>query len=76
MVAEMYNGLSSGRSLPRRAISLATGCPESEADAALLEADGDGRVALLVARLGLPATAARERLVTAGGDLRAALGER
>jgi N-acetylmuramic acid 6-phosphate etherase len=59
-----------------RAVAIASGGSEAQAAAALEAAGGNGRVALIVARLGVPAEDARRLLAAAGDDVRAALGER
>jgi N-acetylmuramic acid 6-phosphate etherase len=61
------------RARARRTVSLATGAAEGEIDAALADADGDAKVAILTLLTGLPAAEARTRLATAGGVLRRAL---
>ncbi len=64
------------RARARRAVALASGCPEDAVEAALTAADGDAKVALVLLRLGVDADSARARLAAVSGDVRAALGER
>lgn len=66
------------RKLWRRAVGLVAELAEVEdeqAERLLRRAEGQVKVAVLVARLGLSPPAARERLVACGGRLAAALGE-
>jgi N-acetylmuramic acid 6-phosphate etherase len=63
-----------GRGL--RILREAAGVKEAKAAAALGEADGNIRVALIMLKTGVDAKDARRRLLKAGGDLRQALGER
>jgi N-acetylmuramic acid 6-phosphate etherase len=63
-----------GRGL--RILREAAGVKESEAAAALGEAGGNIRVALIMLKTKVSAEDARRRLLKAGGDLRKALGER
>jgi N-acetylmuramic acid 6-phosphate etherase len=56
-----------------RILESAAGLTSAEADAALREAGGDVRVAIVAARLGVDAREARRRLHDAGGRVRAAL---
>ncbi len=53
-----------------------TGCPDQNVDAALHDADGNAKLAILMLRCSLDADAARVRLAAADGDLAVALGER
>jgi N-acetylmuramic acid 6-phosphate etherase len=57
----------------RRIVVAATGVSEDEADAALTEADGSAKVAIVALLAGTNATTARERLEQAGGVIRSAL---
>jgi N-acetylmuramic acid 6-phosphate etherase len=52
----------------------ATGASSDAVDAALAAADGDAKVAIVSLLTGLDATAARERVAAAGGNVRQALG--
>jgi N-acetylmuramic acid 6-phosphate etherase len=61
------------RGRARRIVELATGAPDQQVDAALTEASGDVKVAIVSLLDGLDATAARERLEAAGGVVRLAL---
>jgi N-acetylmuramic acid 6-phosphate etherase len=56
-----------------RILESAAGLTSADADAALREAGGDVRVAIVAARLGVDAREARRRLHDAGGRVRAAL---
>jgi N-acetylmuramic acid 6-phosphate etherase len=53
-----------------------TGCSDEKVDAALHDADGNAKLAILMLRCALDAAAARVRLSAADGDLAVALGER
>jgi N-acetylmuramic acid 6-phosphate etherase len=53
-----------------------TGCSEEKVEAALRDAAGSAKLAILMLRRGLDAAAARARLAAARGDLAVALGER
>jgi N-acetylmuramic acid 6-phosphate etherase len=57
----------------RRIVRAATGVSEAEAEAALTEADGSAKVAIVALVGGTDAAAARERLDQADGVIRAAL---
>jgi N-acetylmuramic acid 6-phosphate etherase len=57
----------------RRIVVAATGVLEAEADAALAEADGSAKVAIVALLAGTNAATARERLEQAGGVIRSAL---
>jgi N-acetylmuramic acid 6-phosphate etherase len=57
----------------RRIVVAATGVSEAEADAALAEADGSPKVAIVALLAGTNAATARERLERAGGVIRSAL---
>jgi N-acetylmuramic acid 6-phosphate etherase len=61
------------RARARRVVELATDASETEADAALVAAGGDAKVAILSLLTGSPIDAARERLAGAGGSIRRAL---
>lgn len=53
-----------------------TGCSEGEVRAALSEAEGNAKLAILMLRGGMDSAAARERLSAARDDLAVALGEK
>jgi N-acetylmuramic acid 6-phosphate etherase len=57
----------------RRIVVTATGVSEDEADAALAEADGSAKVAIVALLAGTNAATARKRLEQAGGVIRSAL---
>jgi N-acetylmuramic acid 6-phosphate etherase len=57
----------------RRIVVAATGVLEAEADAALAEADGSAKVAIVALLAGTNAATARERLEQVGGVIRSAL---
>ena len=57
----------------RRIVVAATGVSEDEADAALADADGSAKVAIVALLAGTNAATARERLEQAGGVIRSAL---
>lgn len=57
----------------RRIVRQATGASEDEAEAALSEADGSAKVAIVALLVETDAATARERLERAGGVIRAAL---
>jgi len=57
----------------RRIVSTATGVSEDEAEAALAEAGGSAKVAIVALLAGTDAATARERLEGAGGVIRSAL---
>jgi N-acetylmuramic acid 6-phosphate etherase len=59
-----------------RIVREATGLPESAAAAALRDADGEAKTAIVAARAGITPAEARIRLARARGSVRAALGER
>lgn len=59
-----------------RIVAELTGLPPAAARALIRRAGGRPAIAVLMCRLGVRAPAARRRLRAAGGDLRAALGER
>jgi N-acetylmuramic acid 6-phosphate etherase len=61
------------RARVRRIVSHATGAPPAEVEAALLDADGDAKIAIVTILAGVDATAARARLDAADGDVRKAL---
>ena len=61
------------RARARRVVELATEVSPAEADAALLAADGDAKVAILSLLTGSPIEAAREQLAGADGSIRRAL---
>jgi N-acetylmuramic acid 6-phosphate etherase len=62
------------RARARRVVELATEVSDAEADAALLAADGDAKVAILSLLTGSPIDAARQRLGESDGSIRRALG--
>jgi N-acetylmuramic acid 6-phosphate etherase len=62
------------RARARRVVELATDVSSEEADAALLAADGDAKVAILSLLTGTPTDAARKQLAGVGGSIRRALG--
>ena len=62
------------RARARRVVELATDVSPAEADAALLAADGDAKVAILSLLTGSPIDAARSSSQDAGGSIRRALG--
>jgi N-acetylmuramic acid 6-phosphate etherase len=62
------------RARARRVVELATDVSGTEADAALVAADGDAKVAILSLLTGSPIEAARQRLGETGGSIRRALG--
>jgi N-acetylmuramic acid 6-phosphate etherase len=59
-----------------RIVVLATGCADAEARAALRQAGGEVKPAILALLTGAPAAEARRALDAAGGNLRAALSRR
>ncbi len=61
------------RSRVRRIVGHATGAPDEQVDAALAEADGDAKVAIVALTAGIDSATARARLDTAGGVVRKAL---
>jgi len=61
------------RARVRRIVGLATGAPDAEVDDALDASDGEAKVAIVMLLGDLDATAARARLVEAGGVVRKAL---
>jgi len=61
------------RARVRRIVAAATDASDERADAALAEADGDARVAIVSLGAGVDVTAARARLAAAGGNVRKAL---
>jgi N-acetylmuramic acid 6-phosphate etherase len=63
------------RSRVRRIVSHATGASPSQVEAALTEADGDAKVAIVALETDGDTIAARARLEAAGGDVRKALEE-
>ena len=63
------------RERARRNVVLASGAPEEEVDAALADAGGDTKVALVSLLTGVDTPTARERLAGAGGSVRLAVGE-
>jgi N-acetylmuramic acid 6-phosphate etherase len=62
------------RARVRRIVANATGEPDERVDAALAEANGDAKVAIVALVAGIDATTARARLDAAGGIVRKALG--
>ncbi len=61
------------RSRVRRIVAHATGASDERVDAALADADGDAKVAIVALVADIDAAAARARLDAAGGDVRKAL---
>jgi N-acetylmuramic acid 6-phosphate etherase len=57
----------------RRIVANATGAPDDRVDAALAEANGDAKVAIVALLAGIGVDAARARLAAAGGVVRRAL---
>jgi N-acetylmuramic acid 6-phosphate etherase len=62
------------RARARRVVELATDASEAEADAALVAAGGDAKVAILSLLTGVSIDAARRQLAEADGSIRRALG--
>jgi N-acetylmuramic acid 6-phosphate etherase len=62
------------RARVRQIVANATGEPDERVDAALAEANGDAKVAIVALVAGIDATTARARLDAAGGIVRKALG--
>jgi N-acetylmuramic acid 6-phosphate etherase len=63
------------RARARRAVAIATGSSSEAVDAAIADAGGDAKVAIVSLAAGLEAEAARARLAAAGGSVRDALRE-
>ena len=63
------------RARARRAVALATGAANGEVEAALEQADGDAKVAIVALLADVDAQSARARLDAAGGRVRRALEE-
>jgi N-acetylmuramic acid 6-phosphate etherase len=63
------------RARARLAVALATGAGEADVDAAIDEAGGDAKVALVALAAGVDPAAARRRLAAAGGVVRDAVRE-
>jgi N-acetylmuramic acid 6-phosphate etherase len=63
------------RARARRAVALATGAGPHEVEAAIAQADGDAKVALVALATGVDVRDARDRLAAAGGVVRDAVGE-
>jgi N-acetylmuramic acid 6-phosphate etherase len=61
------------RARARRIVVLATGCEQARADAALVDAGGDVKAAILMVLRGVDADTARQRLDRSDGFLRTAL---
>ena len=61
------------RARARRIVVLATGCEQAQADAALVDAGGDVKAAILMVLRDVDAETARQRLDRSDGFLRAAL---
>ena len=61
------------RARQRRLLVQATGAPEDQCAAALADADGDLRVALVTLLSGVDPATARQALTRSGGIVRAAL---
>ncbi len=64
------------RARAARMVRELTGCSDERVGAALHEAEGNARVAILMLRCGIDSAAARTRLTAANGDLAVALGEK
>ena len=64
------------RARAARMVRELTGCSHEKVDAALHEAEGDARVAILMLRRGIDSADASARLLAAHGDLAVALGEK
>jgi N-acetylmuramic acid 6-phosphate etherase len=64
------------RGRAKRIVRELTGCSDEKVNAALHDAGGNAKLAILMLRCSLDAGAARVRLSTAHGDLAVALGER
>jgi N-acetylmuramic acid 6-phosphate etherase len=74
----MIDAVLTNKKLHGRAVRIlmeASGKSVSESEHALRAAGHSMRVGLVMLKLGISAGAARKRLASAGGDLRAALGE-
>lgn len=74
----MIDVLPSNEKLRRRAAQIVrdlTGASAKDADDALTRAGGNAKLAVLMLQTGLPADAARARLIAGHGDLSVALGE-
>ena len=63
------------RERARRNVVIASGAPEADVDAALADAGGDTKVALVSLLAGVDTPTARERLAGAGGSVRLAVGD-
>jgi N-acetylmuramic acid 6-phosphate etherase len=63
------------RERARRNVVIASGAAEADVDAALADAGGDTKVALVSLLAGVDTPTARERLAGAGGSVRLAVGE-
>jgi len=61
------------RGRARRAVALAAGVSDEQAAAALDDADGEAKVAIVALLAGVDVQSARDRLITAGGSVREAL---
>jgi N-acetylmuramic acid 6-phosphate etherase len=61
------------RARVRRIVALASGAEPDRVEAALDEADGDAKVAIVALVSGVDAATARQRLESAGGNVRKAL---
>jgi len=61
------------RSRVRRIVANATGASNERVDAALADADGDAKVAIVALVAGIDSAAARTRLAESGGVVREAL---
>jgi N-acetylmuramic acid 6-phosphate etherase len=75
----MVDVVTANEKLRRRANAMVrevTGCSDDAVEAALGDAGGNPKLAILMLRCGLDAAAARARLTAARGDLAVALGER
>ena len=75
----MVDVVTANEKLQRRANAMVrelTGCSDESVEAALGDAGGNAKLAILMLRCGLDAAAGRARLTAARGDLAVALGER
>jgi N-acetylmuramic acid 6-phosphate etherase len=75
----MVDVITSNEKLRGRATRIVrelTGCSDEKVDAALHDAGGNAKLAILMLRCSLDAAAARVRLSSAHGDLAVALDER
>ena len=73
LMVDVVGGNDKLRARARRAVELATGAANGEVEAALAEADGDAKVAIVSLLAGVDAATARERLDRNGGVVRRSL---